>query len=145
MSEGLESIDHAVQTAHIWVNELDQRLGWRDKPQAYRVLRVVLHGLRDWLPVNEAADFAAQLPTLIRGVYYDQWRPAAVPVPERSLEDFIARIHRGLAGNPIRFTPEVVAKVFAFLDEKIAAGETEDVRQSLPRDMRKLWPARASA
>ena len=36
---------------------------------AYRVLRAVLHALRDRVTVDVAAKFAAQLPTLLRGVY----------------------------------------------------------------------------
>jgi uncharacterized protein (DUF2267 family) len=31
--------------------------------------------LCDWLQLNEAADLAAQLPTLLRGAYCEQWRP----------------------------------------------------------------------
>jgi hypothetical protein len=33
---GLEGIDHAVQQAHIWINELEDRLGWQSKARAYR-------------------------------------------------------------------------------------------------------------
>lgn len=32
MSAGLERIDHAVQQTHIWINDLDDRLGWDNKP-----------------------------------------------------------------------------------------------------------------
>ena len=51
---GLESIDHTVQLTHIWINDLDSRLGWENKHRSYRLLRTVLQALRDWLPVNEA-------------------------------------------------------------------------------------------
>lgn len=142
---GLESIDHTVQLTHSWINELDERLGWKDKSQSYRVLRNVLHAVRDWLQVNEAADFAAQLPSLLRGVYYEQWRPAAAPVKQRSKDDFIARINQAVSGNPIYYTPEVVSIVFRFLSSKIEAGEIEDVRRALPADLRALWPATSKA
>ena len=66
---GLEGIDHAVQQAYIWTNELDRRMGWDNNPRAYRLLKAVLHALRDHLQVNEAADLGAQLPTLIRGAF----------------------------------------------------------------------------
>ena len=64
---GLESLDHTVELTHIWINELDDRLGWNNKRRSYRLLKAVLQVLRDWLQLGEAADLAAQLPTLLRG------------------------------------------------------------------------------
>ena len=32
-SVGLESLDHTVELTHIWINELDDRLGWNNKPK----------------------------------------------------------------------------------------------------------------
>ena len=63
---GLEGLEHMVQVTHTWINDLDDRLGWNNKPRSYRLLKAVLHALRDWLQLNEAADLAAQLPTLLR-------------------------------------------------------------------------------
>jgi uncharacterized protein (DUF2267 family) len=100
MGAGLEGIDRSVQLAHIWINDLDQRLGWNDKRRSYRLLRTVLQALRDWLPVNEAADIAAQLPELLRGAFYEHWRPGTTPVQSRSKTDFLTRIRHELAVEP---------------------------------------------
>jgi len=142
---GFESIDHTVQLTHIWINELDDALGWQNKPRAFRLLRSVLHALRDWLQVNEAVDLAAQLPTLVRGIYYDQWRPSAVPVKERRRDDFLARVDRDFKTDPIDNTAEAVTAVFRLLSEKVTAGEISDVRNALPADLRALWPVPAKA
>ncbi|MCC6947381.1 MAG: DUF2267 domain-containing protein [Bradyrhizobiaceae bacterium] len=142
---GFDSIDHTIQLTHIWINEIDKSLGWENKPRAFRLLRSVLHALRDWLPVNEAADLAAQLPTLVRGIYYDQWRPAAVPVKERSRDSFLARVDRDFRTDPIDDTAAAVTAVFRLLSEKVTAGEISDVRNALPADLRALWPAPAKA
>jgi uncharacterized protein (DUF2267 family) len=142
---GLESIDHTVQLTHAWINELDQQLQWGDKSRSYRLLRVVLQALRDWVPINEAADFAAQLPTFLRGVYYEHWRPAITPVKPRSKADFLARIDHAFVGDPIRNTAAAATIVFQFLATKIAAGEIEDVRRSLPADLRAIWSAASKA
>jgi uncharacterized protein (DUF2267 family) len=142
---GLETIDHTVQLTHIWINELDTQLGWNSKSRSYRLLRVALQAIRDWLPTNEAADFAAQLPTLLRGVYYEHWRPATTPVRERERSAFLARIDHAFKTDPIDDTPEAVSQVFAFLSGKIGAGEVEDVRHALPADLRALWPAPSRA
>ena len=136
---GLESIDHTVQLTHIWINDLDSRLGWEDKHRSYRLLRTVLQALRDWLPVNEAVDLGAQLPELLRGVYYEHWRPNATPVKHRKKAEFLARIADAFRNDPIS-TSNAVTAVFELLSDKIAAGEIEDVRHELPADIRGLWP-----
>ena len=41
--------------------------------------RAWLHNLRDRLSVEVAAHFAAQLPELLRGVFFDGWNPGRVP------------------------------------------------------------------
>ena len=137
---GLEGIDQAAQQAHIWINDVDKRLRWDNKPRAYRLLKAVLHALRDHLQVNEAVHLGAQLPTLIRGIYYDQWRPAATPVKDRHLDTFLAAIDASFKPDPIDNTADAVAGVFALLSDKVSAGEISDVRQSLPAAIRRLWP-----
>ena len=137
---GLESIDHTVQLTHTWINELDAVVGWESKARSYRLLRTVLQALRDWLPVNDATHFGAQLPTLLRGIYYEHWRPAATPVTQRHKRDFLARIDEAFRSDPIVFTPEAVSAAFELLSNKIGAGEIDKVRHALPADLRALWP-----
>jgi uncharacterized protein (DUF2267 family) len=137
---GLESIDHTVQLTHVWINDLDARLHWNNKARSYRLLRCTLHALRDWLQVDEATNLAAQLPTLLRGVYYEQWRPATVPVKQRGKADFLARIDAGFRNDPLPDTEFAVTAVFGLLSEKVTGGEIADVRKALPADLRALWP-----
>lgn len=142
---GLESIEHTVHVTHTWINELDELLGWSNKSRSYRLLRSVLQALRDWLPVNEAADFAAQLPNLLRGVYYEQWPPATTPVKPRSKSDFLGRIDHAFVGDPILHTEDAVRITFRFLSTKIAAGEIADIKHALPADLRALWTLSSAA
>jgi uncharacterized protein (DUF2267 family) len=139
---GLDGIDHAVQQTHIWINDLEKRLGWNNQPRTYRLLRTVLHAVRDHLPVNEAVDLGAQLPTLIRGVYYEQWRPATRPIRDRHLESFLASIDKAFINDPLDDTGEAAATVFSLLSDRVSAGEIADVRHSLPTQLRLLWPSR---
>ena len=138
---GLETLDHTLQLTHLWINELNERLGWNNQRRAYRLLRTVLHAVRDWLPLNEAVDLGAQLPELLRGAYYEGWRPAATPVKPRSRSDFRARIDHEFKRDPLIATDEAVAAVFALLSDKVTAGEIDNVRQALPADIRAIWPA----
>ena len=137
---GLESIDHTVQLTHAWINELDALVGWESKARSYRLLRTVLQALRDWLPVNDAVHFGAQLPTLLRGVYYEHWRPAATPVAERHRGSFLARVDEAFRTDPILFAPDAVSAVFELVAGKIGAGEIDKVRHALRADLRALWP-----
>ena len=140
MSAGLEALDHTLQITHVWINDLDKRLGWENKARAYRLLKAVLHALRDWLQINESAHFAAQLPELLRGVYYEQWRPAIVPVKKRSKADFLARVEESFKADPIDNPAQAVLAVFQLLSKKITRGEIEKVRHALPEELRDLWP-----
>ena len=137
---GLEGIDQAVQQTHIWINEVERKLGWDSKPRAYRLLKAVLQALRDHLQINEAADLGAQLPMLIRGIYYDQWQPAKMTTSERHLESFLDRIDNSFKPDPIDDTAKAVSAVFSLLSEKISAGEIDDVRNAMPKEIRALWP-----
>jgi uncharacterized protein (DUF2267 family) len=125
---------------HAWINELDELLGWGDKTRTYRMLRTVLQALRDWLPADESANFAAQLPIVLRGIYYEHWRPATTPVKQRSKADFVARIGAAFARDPLLYTEEAVSIAFRFLTSKVTAGEVADVYHALPADLRALWP-----
>jgi uncharacterized protein (DUF2267 family) len=138
MSTGLEGLDHTAQITHTWINELDERLGWKNKAKTYRLLKAVLHALRDWLQINEAVDLGAQLPQLLRGAYYEQWRPAKTPAEKRGKLDFLARINASFPRDPLSDQAPVAA-VFEFLSKKISAGEIADVRHALPKDIRELW------
>ena len=136
---GLESIDHTVQLTHQWINELNNQLAWNNKARTYRLLRTTLQAIRDWLPVDEASQLAAQLPALVRGVYYEHWRPAVAPVKDRGKSAFLARIDAEFHNDTIDDIEGTVGTVFAFLSSKINAGEIDDVRNAMPADLRRLW------
>ncbi|ODA67141.1 hypothetical protein A7A08_01887 [Methyloligella halotolerans] len=67
---GLEVFDKTLQTTNSWLNEIGETVG-PDKQNSYHALRAVLFALRDRLPPEESAHLASQLPTLVRGIYYD--------------------------------------------------------------------------
>ena len=137
---GLEGLEHTVQLTHTWINELDGKLDWNNKARSYRLLKAVLHALRDWLQLNEMADLGAQLPGLLRGAYYEQWRPATTPVKRRTKEDFLARVDESFKQDRLPNTAQAVMAVFELLTKKITPGEIADVRHALPEDLRIIWP-----
>jgi len=129
-------IDHSVETTHIWLNELAAGLGSEDPQYAYRVLRAVLHALRDRLTVNEAAQLAAQLPELIRGIYYEGWDPSRTPARYHDSKPFLDRIASEalLAGDSeASYAAEAVMDV---VRRHISTGEFEQVLHMLPPQVR---------
>lgn len=136
----VEVFDSTYQKTYIWLNELCEAGGFPSRAQAYSAMRAVLHALRDRLTINEGADLAAQLPMLIRGVYYEGWRPAKVPHRERTEQQFVEHVKSELRSNTEIDPEKAVEAVFFLLERKITAGEIEDVRHMLPEPIRELWP-----
>ena len=135
---GPQVIDRSAQQTHAWLRELAAELGHRDQRAAYRVLRAVLHTIRDHLPVDESAQLAAQLPTLLRGVYYEGWRPSATPATYRDVDTMLARIteEAGLAGETEASL--AVTSVAAVLRRHVSRGELDDVIAVFPAAIRPL-------
>ena len=138
-AQGLEGLDRTVQLTHIWINDLDRQLEWNDKARSYRLLKAVLHALRDSLQINEAVDVGAQLPGLLRGAYYEQWRPAKTPAKLRTVESFVARVNEAFRRDPLPDPPKAITAVFQLLTSKITEGEIEDMRRCVSKDIRGMW------
>ena len=132
------SITHAAEQAQQWVNELAKDLDWNEQ-SAFRLLKAVLHTLRDWLSPEEMADLSAQLPTLIRGIYFEGWNPAE-PAWERKKSDFVICVRNSFGYEPEIDTDKAIAAVFKLLDRHISHGEIVQVRNSMKKSLRQLWP-----
>lgn len=140
-AQGLEVIDQSVHLTHEWINELAGRLDWSSKRSALRLLRVILHRIRDHLLVDEVAQLSAQLPVMIRGVFFESWVPNDTPIKERHGEDFIAYIRHQMGDTAEYRGQDDIKCVFDLLNARISRGEVEDIRANLPQDLRDLWPA----
>ena len=112
----------------------------RDKQLAWHVLGAVLRTVRDRVPVNLAAHLGAQLPLLVRGAYYDQWRPSETPHRWRSVEDFAGSVSRELSTERPVDVIEAACAVFRVLDHHVEPNQIAKVRQALPEGVRDLWP-----
>lgn len=137
-AQGLDVFDKTLQTTHIWLNEISDQL-IPDKQLSWKVLGAVLRNLRDQLPVELAAHLGAELPLLIRGVYYDQFRPASQPVREGDLEGFIARIGAELQDSRPADPRDAARAVLATLSRHIPRGQIDKVQEALPRRLRDFW------
>lgn len=137
-SSTIPVFDKTAQTTHLWLNEISEEIGLDDQ-QSWRVTAAVLHAIRDRLPVELAAHLGSQLPLLVRGAYYDQFRPSAMPRRVRSLEEFLQLIAEELKfGRPVD-TEDAARAVFNVLSRHLTAGQIEKVREALPEDVRAIW------
>jgi uncharacterized protein (DUF2267 family) len=138
MSE-LQELSTAVQVADDWVDDLQRRLDWHDREKVYRALLAALHGLRDVLTRDEAIYVGAQLPPLLRGLYYEGWHPGAHGVAH-SRAAFLERIHDALHRDAGIDTEQVARAVFAMLAARLPGPEIEDAKAATPKALHNLWP-----
>jgi uncharacterized protein (DUF2267 family) len=137
---GLSTLDHAPEAVAGWLAEIREELGWDENGRAYLLLRATLHTVRDWLTVDEVAQLAAQLPILIRGIYYDGWNPSSTPGRPRGKEAFLGRIAAAFAKDPLIEPEKAVSAVFRLLENHVSKGEIDQVKTSMRKDIQELWP-----
>jgi uncharacterized protein (DUF2267 family) len=135
---GLAVFDETLHKTNTWLKEIAEELD-SDRHRAYQALRGVLHCLRDRLTIEEAAHLGDQLPMLVRGFYYEGWRPVGKPEKIRSREDFLDPVAGNIPHSPI--DPEDATRaVFRVLERHVTSGEISDVIHELPQGIRGLWP-----
>ena len=134
---GLEVFDKTLQTTNIWLRDIMERLG-PDRQLAWKVLSVVLHKLRDRLPLALSAHLGAELPILVRGIYYESWTPSqdAASSGEGFLSDVAEALQRteGLEADP----EQVTRGVLRVLGRRIPKPELERIAQASPPSIREL-------
>lgn len=138
---GLDVFDRTLQITHIWLDELmkDAAIG-QDRRLAWHVLGAVLRAVRDRVPVDLAAHLGAQMPLLVRGAYYDQFRPAELPGRARSLEVFLDRIAADLATTRPVDVNAATRAVLSLLSRRLDPDQVAKVREAMPEDVRAIWP-----
>jgi uncharacterized protein (DUF2267 family) len=126
----------AVHTAHEWLNTIAARIGTEDRGFAHRVVRAWLHSVRDRIGVIASAHLSAQLPELLRGVYYEGWVPSHVPVGHR-LAAFVTQFahEAGVARDEVPGLAGAVTDAFTGL---CSPGQLDHVFAVLPVTLREL-------
>jgi uncharacterized protein (DUF2267 family) len=136
---GLPVFDETVHITNTWLHEITSRLGWDDRQKGYRVLRASLHALRDRMPVAEAAQFSAQLPILLRGIFFEGWRPSATPAKVHSVDEFLSGLRSAFSEDRDFDAEAAFREVISVMKFHISAGEMEDVRRTMPMEIKALW------
>jgi uncharacterized protein (DUF2267 family) len=132
-------LERSVEKTNIWLKDLCTELETDDRQYAYHVLRAFLHALRDRIPIEESAQLAAQLPMLVRGLYYEGWTPSRTPQAYHDVRAFLDRIaeEASLAGETeASFAAAAAARV---LRAHVSSGELDDVVSVLPPAVREIF------
>lgn len=139
MNTGLDVFDSTVQETNLWMKAVMRQMGMGDRHGAYKVVRATLHALRDRIGPENAVHFGAQLPMLLRGMYYEGWRMHA-QTKERHIPDFLEHV-KAEAKPYLDDDPEAgVRAVFDVIWQKIDPGEFEKLVEMFPKNLRDLWP-----
>jgi uncharacterized protein (DUF2267 family) len=96
----------------------------------------VLHAVRDRLPVDEAAQLAAQLPELIRGIYYEGWDASRTPAGYHGSKPFLERIAADALLAEESGASYAAVAVMDVVCHHVSAGEFEQVLHMLPPPVR---------
>lgn len=141
MPPSVHIIDLSVEKTETWLNQVALEMRVSDRDEAYRVLRAFLHALRDGLTVDGAADLAAQLPTLIRGIFYEGWTPSRVPHRYHTAEEFLDRVAAEALLHGDTEASFAVDAVMRVLRRHVTEDEVDGVLRALPEPMRRLLGA----
>jgi len=132
------------QQATLWVKDMMTALGTEDAHKALHALRAGLHALRDRLTVDEAAQLSAQLPLLVRGMFFESWVPAGKPLRIRHAEEFLALVREKYAPRTDAAADAIVHALFRVLGKHVSAGELSDIMLTLPEAITRVVAGQGS-
>ncbi|MFN8613651.1 MAG: DUF2267 domain-containing protein [Vulcanimicrobiota bacterium] len=141
--KSIGNFEHALHLANEWIKELSDKPEVGSEAQAYVILRVVLHTIRDRLRVDEVAHLSAQLPMLVRGFFFEGWKPpvddpTAGESTRNLLDDVGQRLDRLTEVEP----EDALFLVYEMMSRKLTRGEMKYVDRALPYDLLFPWWAR---
>jgi uncharacterized protein (DUF2267 family) len=134
----VRNLDNSIDLTNTWFRDILDQLNWQSKESAYQVLRGTLPALRDRLPAEEAVDLAAQLPLLVKGMYYDGW---TLRKPEKfKKQEFARRVHEQFGFDDSINPAEVIRAFLRVMCRHTGDGELRDVRSNMPKDIQEWFP-----
>ena len=138
MQSSIDIVDHNVKTINTWLKDISEELDGIGEEAAWARLKAVLQTLRDRITVDEAAHFAAQLPIIVRGLYFEGWHPAETPHKWRDRQEYLDAFNQKLYGDGSG--EEILKAVLRVLDRHLDSNELTRVKEMHPKEVWDLWP-----
>jgi uncharacterized protein (DUF2267 family) len=133
---GFPTFDTTVDKTNRILHQIEDACGWskEQRTQSYGALRGVLHTLRDRMTVDEAAQFSAQLPLLVRGIFFEGWDPSRVP-QKMDRDEFFARVRQSVPSSVDADVEDLTQLVLHAIRAHVTDGEWEDILASVPKNL----------
>lgn len=136
----IDVVDKTVQETYEWIRDVLRETGWEDRHYALQALRGVLHAVRDEITADQSGHLAAQMPILVRGLYFEGWDPSRTPADDRSAQAFLDRIRPDFSGYGQALDYNwLAAAVLRVLRQRMPS-EYEKIKGTINRDVRRIWP-----
>lgn len=133
---------HAAK-ANEFVHRLAIRLGdEKDRDRAGRILRCVLHALRNHLSIEESFQLMAQLPMAIKAMYVDGWAPSRHHAKIKTISELAKEVKKedGLSTENdfpgVSDAMDAIEAVIKTMADYVSPGELHDIVSILPSDMK---------
>ncbi len=128
-----------TQKVHEWLKDINQNADWDDQNKSMAVLRATLHELRDNLLIDHIAHLSAQLPLIIRGMFFENWQPNDCPVKDRKAQIFLDAVEDQLYPYTDINIEKGVKAVLKTLSKHLSPGETAKIKNALSKEIQQLW------
>lgn len=136
--------DKYAQAGNELLAQLAQEIGETDNiKKTERILKTVLHTLRDRLTLEESFQLMAQFPLFLKGVYASEWKYRDQPMRIRHIEEFMGQLSlRDQSAEKDFVNTEratfLVQKVFKVVGQYGSVGEWKDILDNLPEELHPL-------
>lgn len=138
MFEDIKGIHKTIEGSSIILKNMTDTGLFRNRNDAFVILRATLKTLRDRIEIGEAVHLGGQLPALLRGFYYENWNLTHKTDRSKSQEQFLDTVRFHLYGHEDINLWECVPVALKCILSSIDRGEAEQVVHSLPPDIQDL-------
>lgn len=139
--------DKHINEANAYIKALAEELGHpEDTRQTIRLVRSVLHCIRERISISESLDLLSQLPMMLKALYVEQWvyheKP---PLQYNDLEGLAEAVEAEQARLGERSfdwpepTEDLVKIVAASLRQYLTDGQAIHIIEQMPEEVRELF------
>lgn len=139
--------DKHVIEANEFVKNLSIELGHPDdQTQTIRLLRAVLHTVRDRITISESLDLLAQLPMMLKALYVEQWKYHEKPPLDyddmAGLKEAVKREQEHMGEQKFDWpesTEDLIKIVLSSLRKYLTDGQAIHVMEQMPKEIKAIF------
>lgn len=133
-------LENNIHQTMDWIYAVEEACHWDDDNQrkAFIALRAVLHQLRDLLALEAAAALSSQLPLLIRGIFFENWKPDSNSSKIFEKDEFLSLVSKALYPYRDMDVEKTIKGVFNVLSRKLPPGVFDNIIKAIPKEIQAL-------